>query len=417
MFLRRNAVLGDPRANLIWQLALREDNTLVLAENALNLPIFSLEGGADDNVPPQQPRMLVNELARRGYDITYREVPEMGHWWNLPATPYTDCVDSEYYNAFWREHVRDPWPRHVVYRTHNCSLNNQSYWVRIDEPQRAYRDVVVDAQATHQKSITVKTTNIRTLSLRLGPELAGGSTARLLIDGELIEVSINGTSWHTFGRQAGHWMSAPPEPGPPGIRKRTKLYGPWRQAMMQPFLVVYGTMGTPEQTQWNLQLARLYAYHWWYRGNGHVEIVADKTAAEPSYQSMNMILLGGQDCNAVTALIGSNLPIRPVANALRVGDRKIAAADLTYKFVYPNPLNNYRSLVLVEGGTSLDAMKRLPAMMAVYSGGGFPDWLVWDDEVKLKGFAGAYASGFFDMDWQVSDDLTYWNEELLSSRR
>jgi len=83
MFLRRNLTLGAPRASFLWHLAMREDNTLMLAENALNLPIYALEGGADDNVPPQQPRLLATVLARMGYDITYEEVPAQGHWWNI----------------------------------------------------------------------------------------------------------------------------------------------------------------------------------------------------------------------------------------------------------------------------------------------------------------------------------------------
>ncbi len=84
------------------------DDTLALCENAKNLPIYALEGGADDNVPPQQPRLLVERLMQLGYDVTYKEVPGMGHWWDDPATPGTDCVDSAELNAFWESHVRNP---------------------------------------------------------------------------------------------------------------------------------------------------------------------------------------------------------------------------------------------------------------------------------------------------------------------
>jgi hypothetical protein len=112
---------------------------------------------------------------------------------------------------------------------------------------------------------------------------------------------------------------------------------------------------------------------------------------------------------------------------VQVGGNLITGEDLTYKFVFPLPsspamndlsddvLHSWR-LILIEGGTSLKARKRLPAMMGIYSGAGFPDWMVWDDQVKLDGMAGVLAMGFFDLDWQVDPDLSYFNEELIAKR-
>ncbi|MCH7473018.1 hypothetical protein IIA79_08725 [bacterium] len=183
--------------------------------------------------------------------------------------------------------------------------------------------------------------------------------------------------------------------------------------MMRPFVVVYGTSGTAEQTRMNLQLARLYAYQWWYRANGHLRIIPDSEFSD-SWHSYNLVLLGGPECNSVTARFCGSLPIEPVDGGVRVGDRLLPGADLTYKFVYPNPLTDYRTLLLVEGGTSLEAMKRLSSVIAIYSGAGFPDWMVWGGEVELLGLGGARAAGFFDMQWEIAPDLTFFNEDLIS---
>ncbi|MBN2081343.1 prolyl oligopeptidase family serine peptidase [bacterium] len=414
MYLRRNATTGDPRANLIWQLALREDNTLVLADNALNLPIYALEGGADDNVPPQQPRMLVEELKRRGYEVEYEEVPGMGHWWGRPETPFTDCIDNERHNRLWRETVRDPWPRHVLFRTHNFSISHHAYWVWIEAPEQAYRDTVIDAQVTDDGDVVVKTTNVRALMLELSPELLPGGLARLTIDGQPFEILINRRAYLHFQFVDGRWQTG--RYAPTGLHKSMTCYGPWREVMMAPFYIVYGTSGGAEKARINLNLARLYAQQWWYRGNGRCTIIPD-TEFRRELDESNLILLGGPDCNTVTRWLVDRFPIQPVEGGVRVGGRLVAGDDLTYKFVYPQPYSIKGNVVLVEGGTSPEAMQRLASFTGVYSGGGFPDWMVWGDGVKLKGFAGAHAVGFFDMDWQVADDLTFWNEPLIDGLR
>ncbi len=426
MFLRQNVMIGAPKANMIWNLAMREDNTLVLSENAMNLPIYALEGGADDNVPPQQPRMLAELLTKRGYNIRYEEVPGMGHWWDDPNTPFVDCVDNEYHNEFWKSHTRDMWPKKVAFRTHNYSINDGAYWVRVDAPMQydktlisfdwpvlPYQDMVVRAAADPKTGINVTTSNVSSLSLNLDSPIAPGQSVRVSIDG--IEMNVPTGGWTSFvmGEDGEGWEVGKPNPQAP--YKFRDTYGPWKQVLMKPFVVVYGTTGSPEQTEWNLQLARLYSYHWWYRSNGYTRIVPDTgDIATLIAQEMNLVIIGGPECNAVTAKLQDKLPIAPMENGVKVGGTAIPGKDLTYKYVYPNPLTDYKTLVLVEGGTSLAAMKRLPAVIGIYSGSGFPDWMVWGDEFKLQGFGGVRAMGFFDFNWKYCEKLTFWNNDLIS---
>jgi dienelactone hydrolase len=426
-FLRQNVMMGAPKANMIWNLAMREDNTLVLSENALNLPIYALEGGADDNVPPQQPRMLSELLAKRGYDIRYEEVPGMGHWWDEPETPFVDCVDNEYHNEFWKTHTRNLWPKEVVFRTHNYSINDGTYWVRVDAPMQydttlisfswpvlPYQDIVVRAEADLNTGINVTTSNVSALSLNLDAPIAPGQMVRVSIDG--IEMNVPTGGWTSFiiGEGGEGWEVGKSEPQRP--YKSRDTYGPWKQVLIKPFIIAYGTTGSPEQTEWNLQLARLYAYHWWYRANGHTTVMKDTEVnfANPGWETLNCVLIGGPECNAVTAKLQDKLPIAPMENGVKVGETAIPGKDLTYKFVYPNPLTDYKTLVLVEGGTSLAAMKRLPAVIGIYSGSGFPDWMVWGDEFKLQGFGGVRAMGFFDFNWRFDDSLSFFNDDLNS---
>lgn len=94
-----------------------------------------------------------------------------------------------------------------------------------------------------------------------------------------------------------------------------------------------------------------------------------------------------------------------------VGRRLIRGRDLAAKFIYPNP-EHPDTPVLVQERQSLEGFKRLFSFTEIYSGTGFPDWMVWGDEVKLMGLGGTRAMGFFDMNWRFSSELTFWSDEL-----
>ncbi len=438
MFLRRNLTLGDPRANLIWELGMREDNTLALVENALNLPLYALEGGADDNVPPQQPRMLVELFRKYGYDITYEEVPGMGHWWDVsPDVPGADCVDWKGFNKFWKERRRDPLPKKVVFRTHNFSINNSAYWVSVFSPIRVYEDTRVEAEVVGRRALRVVTVNVKGLALSLPESLIGGikvipearisepSAIHLSIDGQKLRLKPDGDNNYYFIRnERGRWEEVGAEEVIGNLpAKREFRYGPWKQAFMHPFLLVYGTKGSEEETFWNLQLARFYAQAWWYRANGYTRIVADDEVTAEIENNYNIILIGSAKTNSYTDMIEKSLPIKLTNEGVMIGlyyDHKSIAGnrltpgiDLTVKFVYPNP-RAPRNLVLIQEAQSLVGFKRLFSFLEIYSGSGFPDWAIIGDEVEVLGIAGVTAMGFFNLDWEIDESLSSFNDELIS---
>jgi dienelactone hydrolase len=421
MFLRRNMLYGDPKANYIWQLAMRGDDTLALCENALNLPIFAMEGGADDNVPPQQPRLLVERLKQLGYDITYKEVPGMGHWWDDPATPGTDCVDSAEQNAFWEGHVRNPWPKEVVLKTSNTNINNEAYWLQAwqDKPDE---DLVIHAKAS-SGTIQITAVNTEALTLHISSELIKTPQPVIEINGEVHRLPQSADDYFSvfISRRDGKWVmeykSGYVEWGRVSAGSSGWGNGHWKSALMRPCRVVVPTSGGQAEYEWCLQLARLYAYNWWYRGNGALTVMTDGEALADNEWQGNFICLGTPSANRFRVKINADSPLRSRDRGLRFGDYPFPAADVSYKFITPYTYGSSSGLCLVEGGTSLKALKRLAAMQGIYSGAGFPDWMVWDDEVKLKGMGGVLAMGFFDMDWQVDPELSYFNEELISRRK
>lgn len=422
MFLRRNLLFGDPRANYIWQLAMRPDDTLALCENARNLPIYALEGGADDNVPPQQPRLLVERLTQLGYDVTYKEVPGMGHWWDDGTTPGTDCVDSAELNAFWESHVRDPWPKEIVFRSGNTDINSEAYWLQAWQDKPGV-DLCVRAKV-EGNTIRIITANTAALVLRLSADLISTSNTVLQVDDatfQLPQIDVDLASVF-LSRSNDRWIISTRSSVMGDIESRLPVQfsswraSHWKSVLMAPCRVVIPTGGTAEETEWCLQLARLYAWNWWYRANGGLAVVTDSEALADRDYSGHYICLGLPWTNSLRSVISADSPLWYGTGGLSFAGIELPEQDVSYKFMAPYTLGGSAGLCLVEGGTSLKALKRLAAMQGIYSGAGFPDWMVWDDEVKLKGMAGVLGMGFFYIDWSVTPELSYFNEDLINRR-
>jgi len=75
-------------------------------------------------------------------------------------------------------------------------------------------------------------------------------------------------------------------------------------------------------------------------------------------------------------------------------------------FVYPNPLNTDKFVVCI-GGTGSEGIKLTRLFSIFYAGEGLPDFLVFDESVRLWGWAGIKAAGFFDNNWELSEDSMY----------
>jgi len=67
--------------------------------------------------------------------------------------------------------------------------------------------------------------------------------------------------------------------------------------------------------------------------------------------------------------------------------------------IYPNPLNREK-YVVVKGGTSPKGEELAGLFNVIYSGAGLPDFIVYDEAVKEKGWGAVLAAGFFDLNWK-----------------
>jgi hypothetical protein len=209
----------------------------------------------------------------------------------------------------------------------------------------------------------------------------------------------------TFHATDKGWTAGPAHASP--VAKRPGLYGPAKQAMMSPFLLVYGTRDS-SLTLFLRHSATQEGMRWWLVGNGQARVVPDTEVTPQDIHRFNLVLYGGPQENSVTKHIADRLPIRIKAGRMMLGNKDIGES-LAAMFVYPNPLNPDR-LVLVRMGTDTDNTRLSLYWGVASSGAGVPDFMVFDRSVRRNGWAGVRTAGFFGPDWNIDPASMYLKE-------
>jgi predicted esterase len=447
-FLQKSYLFAEPDQIKYRDMVMREDVAPLSLENARNLPVYILHGGADDNVPPIQGRLMSKYLNDLGYEYVYDEVPGQGHWWDLDSTPGVDCIDKKEMMDFLRNEVRDPYPSKVVFKTTDLAHTNQCYWVRIDELENLYEDGEINIEAGGiidqskdisdlfiwlQREYKIKTKNIKGFSLFLYSKVYSDCVGRMLVNIKTkeyksilnkckIRFNINNqgsdtlkmvnylynenttNTWVSFYKSGNKFIIGKSKEK--GVYKSPEFYGPIKRAYFSPFLLVYGTKGDSLSNERNLHQARLQSYTWWMRANGLVEVVPDTEVTEEMAEKYNLILFGNNETNAYVKQINYKLPIRMEYGHIFIGEEKIEGDSLCLMEIYPNPHCRDR-FVLLYSATN-QAMERFCGLFStLYSSAGLPDFLVWDRTALDFGWAGLVCAGFFDQHWRLDKNYIY----------
>lgn len=351
--------------------------------------------------------------------------------------------------------VRTVDPAHVVYTTNRLRYN-KTWWVQIDGVNEWNQWGRIEGTVTGQ-TIDVQTSKLSAFRLTLN-----GTLVNTGLD---IDVVVNGTSVYQGPYQASHMLEAvydgngafsswgPPVP-PTGHVKRAGLEGPISDAMMGPFVVIYGTQGSAQQTARNLEEAQLFAVQWngrlilrwgeylvpsvpdqndWFIPNNPtspfypwvpaaymsdavlVTPVSDTVAQGMSLTGKNLILFGGPESNSFSATVAPTLPITLGDSFVTVNGRTYTGSTVNYSVIYPNAAgSNY---VVVNKGFLW--MGRTGTVDNWFNGKDveglqfyWPDYIVWDSSLAREGMVTAGSThrylpaqyleaGHFDANWQI----------------
>ena len=138
---------------------------------------------------------------------------------------------------------------------------------------------------------------------------------------------------------------------------------------------------------------------WRRQFRGKARVKDDAAVTDEDIRASNLVLWGDPESNAFFSRIQDRLPVQWSAESLTVGNRHFAADHHALLFIYPNPLNPERYLVLNSSFTyreydDLNNARQVPKL---------PDWAVVDLETPPSSrYPGkVVAAGFFGEAWEL----------------
>lgn len=153
--------------------------------NLMNKPWFVVNGGRDPLYPAARVEPFLTHFAKHGLTLVYKPQPEAGHntsWW--PTV-------KDDFEAFVREHPRDPHPARLTWQTDSVKAHQRAHWLVIDRLAPATASAALpdlnDMPTGEAQSFGVQSAGMRVT------QVAEGSNAHLfgLLPGDLVR-AING---------------------------------------------------------------------------------------------------------------------------------------------------------------------------------------------------------------------------------
>lgn len=352
------------------------------AENFTALPVFSVHGELDRVVPDHQSRGLCERIRGLGGDAEFYLVPGGDHW-SLGA-PVTG---SPRFREWLRRLKRPPHPPRFVHRF-LTPTEGETYGVAAESVAEFGQPARIRGRRGPDGALDLALENVDLI--RILPGAGAGGVVRLRLGRTPLEVRPGAD---------GALLTADGEivPEDPEVsRKRPGLSGPFRDVYSGPFLLVYGTRGTPEETTRNRAMAEREAAMWKAYAKGEAPVVADTAVLPRHLAERHAICFGTPRDHALLASVAARLPVEFRADAFRLGGREFKWGDgVGLRMVWPNPARPDRYVAVCAGapwGEGLPANHKWDLL---------PDVCVYAPERNPDGTSRALAAGFFRSDWTL----------------
>ena len=144
--MQRSLMFSSPEVLLARERARNDSNNLYFIENAQHLAVIVTQGALDNIVPPFHPRLFQKLFREKDYEFQYRELTEMGHWWDDPRSSGggSDALDNDEIMDFLKVKTRKN-PDSFGVRLYDLSLNDTYYWIRVLAQNKSMTNTRVNA--------------------------------------------------------------------------------------------------------------------------------------------------------------------------------------------------------------------------------------------------------------------------------
>ena len=393
-----DGLIPDSSSSPIEQILLRSGNqsdVIKLVTNYKPLGVYILHGDSDKVVPVKYARQMRALLGNFHTDMSYYEYPGGVHWFGDQSVDWKPMFDF----FKWHSLPADSAVNSVDFMTANPGISSAYHWVSIQQQEHPLQFSHIQLQRNKtEKTISGITENTRVLKLDCKDFNKGDRINIKLDSSQAVGYSISGTNDSLFlQKENGKWMVAPK----PGMdQKGPQRYGTFKDAFNNHMIFVYGTIGNKEENEWSYNKAKYDAETWYYRGNGAVDIIADKEFSLAAYKDRGVILYGNKTTNAAWFLL-KDCPIQVERNKISAAHETWQGDDLAAYLVWPIRSSAIASVAVISG-TGIKGMNAANANQYFAGASGFPDFMIYKLTMIDLGTDGIKMAGFFDNSWALS---------------
>ncbi len=358
-----------------------------IAERGQYLPMWVAHGTKD--FPLENSRVLVNRYKELHYSMT-DEWPDTGH------NVWTKAYAGARLFPFLSRARRPSAPDHVIVKADQYRFA-ELYWVKVTRFASAGPMGLVDAKAKSDSRIEVETQGVDAFELARKPPIGQGAV-EVLVDKKL--VSFPKKEPILLQKKDNSWQSGRPDQN---ADKHARVEGPIRDAFLEPLVFVYGSLDETTRRA-NREVAEAFARS---RNGPNVSypVVADRDLDRKTEHENGLFIVGTPADHALLRELEDALPIRSDGKAIVFGGSRHQASGAGAIFIYPNPREPERYLVVITAPDPSGIWRALSLPQLL------PDFLVYDDslapaasEQVLGKDAHVVAGGFFDRSWKLPAD-------------
>ncbi|MEP6756960.1 MAG: hypothetical protein ABJA67_15755, partial [Chthonomonadales bacterium] len=193
-----------------------------------------------------------------------------------------------------------------------------------------------------------------------------------------------------------------------GMHKSPGLQGPIDDALFSPIIAVRGTgavINSASDTWLKSELDR-FRTSWGIYFRGTLPEKQDTDITDEDIKTKNLYLFGDPSSNKILARIAGELPIKWTKDKISIGDKSYSTTDHLPMFIFPNPLNSEKYVVINTGMTfSTKDMMGSNALQYPH----LPDYAIikfdanhFTDDRKTD----VQLAGFFDEEWKLPKVVT-----------
>lgn len=362
--------------------------------NFLNGPVLAYSGAEDKQ--KQAADLVARELATVRHELRHVIGEGMGHKYNEESV----AEIWEWLRECWRE-GRDTDPERVTWQTPTLRYPGHA-WLQLQGLEKHWTPAVVEARRDDAgRKFAISAENVSALAIRagVGGDLGGYSVQ---VNGQELPAASPGFPVEALSlvKREGAWTWG--EPG--AMRKRPGIQGPIDDAFLGRFVVV-----PPDLPPENGRFARWVEFElehfrsrWKALLRGELPVVEAGDLDSDDITEANLVLWGDPESNPMIAEIADRLPVEWTDSGFTLGGKAYPAGEFAPVFIFPNPINPDRYVVINSGHTFREGHDRTNSLQNPK----LPDWAVIGlDQLPDEIAPGRIeAAGFFDEGWKISGD-------------